>query len=133
MACELHDGTIAPGLGLAACPNMGVYARILNNYKGMKFLNEDGTRNNYSMIPMVTELFRAEGLKNDDEVQTIMGVKIYPVEYFNPLDSATGKLHVTGNTHTIHWYTASWMDAKTRRMQVLKRLVRRVMGMFTRR
>jgi hypothetical protein len=35
---------------------------------------------------------------------------VYPNEYFNPLDDATGRLTVTDNTRSIHWYTKTWAD-----------------------
>lgn len=126
MGCELHDGTIAPGLGIAAEPHMPVYIRILENYQKMSFLNPDGTRSNYSMIPMITEMLRSEGLKEAVSIQNIMGLKIYPVEYFNPLDSLTGRLRKTTNTYSIHWYMASWTEPEPWWLKKIKQFYHRL-------
>lgn len=126
MGCELQDGTVNPGLGLAAEPHMPVYQQILDNYTRMSFFNPDGTRSNYSMIPMITEMFRAQGLHEATSIQDIMGLKIYPVEYFNPLDSLTGRLKKTPNTYSIHWYTASWAEPQPWWLKTLKQIYHRL-------
>lgn len=126
MGCELQDGTVNPGLGLAAEPNMPVFKQVLENYTRLSFFNPDGTRNNYSMIPMITEMFRKEGLREATSVQNIVGLKIYPVEYFNPLDSLTGKMKKTGNTYSIHWYMASWAEPTPWWLKKLKQMFHRL-------
>lgn len=126
MGCELQDGTVNPGLGLAAEPHMPVYQQILDNYTRMNFFNPDGTRNNYSMIPMITEMFRREGLHEATSIQNIMGLEVYPVAYFNPLDSLTGKLRVTEKTYSIHWYTASWQVSQPRWLKKIKQFYHRI-------
>lgn len=131
MGCELDDGTVNPGLGLGADSKMPVYKTILGNYLKMRFLNADGTRNSYTMIPMVTELLRANGLSAATHVQDVLGLKIYPVDYFNPLDDATGRLKTTVNTHSIHWYMASWQTSQTVWLKVVKQFLRRILYAIT--
>lgn len=126
MGCELQDGTVNPGLGLAAEPRMTVYRQILDNYTRMRFFNPDGTRSDYSMIPMITSMLRGEGLREATSIQDIMGIKIYPVEYFNPLDSLTGRLRKTANTYSIHWYMASWAEPQPWWLKKLKQLYHRI-------
>lgn len=125
MGCELHDGTVNPGLGLAAEPHMPVYKKILENYQSMHYLNPDGSMCKYTMIPMVTELLRDNGLAEVGEPQEILGLTIYPVDYFNPYDSVTGRLVKTDNTYSIHWYTASWANPQPCWMKKLKQLYHR--------
>lgn len=50
------------------------------------------------------------GLKLNGQYQSVGGAEIYPAEYFNPYESATGRLKKTHNTVSIHWYSASWMS-----------------------
>lgn len=126
MGCELQDGTVNPGLGLGAEPHMPVYKQILANYLRMNFLNFDGTRNNFSMIPMVTEMLRKQGLREANNIQKVMGLNIYPTEYFNPYDFLIGKLRITENTYSIHWYDASWRKKKNPIMLWIKRHIRRI-------
>lgn len=130
MGCELQDGTVNPGLGLAAEPHMLVYQQILDNYTKMNFFNSDGTRNNYSMIPMITEMFREQGLHEATSIQDIMGLMVYPTDYFNPLDSLTGRLKKTANTYSIHWYTASWADKQNVWVKNIKQRIRRIISLI---
>ena len=119
---------VAPGLGIAAESGMELYGTILQRYESMPFFSPDGTVNPYSMIPMVTELFVSRGLKGDGAIEHIGGFDIYPPEWFNPFDDATGRLVKTGNTHTIHWYAKSWMKPEPAWKVSLKRTVRRIVG-----
>ena len=50
------------------------------------------------------------GLRATGQFQTIGGAAVFPAEYFNPFDPATGHLHLTTKTYSIHWYNASWMS-----------------------
>ncbi len=119
---------VAPGLGLAAEPGMELYAEILHKYDSMSFLTPDGSLNSWSMIPMVTELLAGRGLKGDGTIEHIGGIDIYPPEWFNPFDDATGRLVKTSNTHTIHWYAKSWMKPEPGWRVAIKRVVRRIAG-----
>jgi len=50
------------------------------------------------------------GFKANGQFQTLAHGAIFPAEYFNPYDPATGHLHLTKQTYSIHWYNASWMS-----------------------
>ena len=129
-----NDGTngqlaVAPGLGLGAEPGMALYKEILTRYDRTPFYCEDGTRNPFSMIPMVTEILVAEGLKGGAGVENVFGVDVYPKAWFNPFDDATGRLMKTSDTRTIHWYMKSWMPEQRPFVVALKRFARRVFGL----
>lgn len=119
---------VNPGLGLAAEPGMELYGEILAGYDRISFMDKDGLRNPYSMIPMVTDLLAGKGLKGNRGVESVMGIKVYPQDWFNPFDDATGRLRKTSNTKTIHWYSKSWMPKENPVSVFLKRLARRVFG-----
>ena len=120
MGCE-RDGVVsneikidvAPGLGLAAEPGLQLYREILDLYETLKFLQPDGSQNTKTVGEYTTNVLKLNGLKDINGIQNIEGITIYPKEYFNPFDNATGKLTITENTHSIHWYSKSWMDKKT--------------------
>ena len=61
-------------------------------------------------------------MKNTDKVQEIAGVFIYPKEYFCPKDYTTGKMNITENSYSIHWYTASWSSYS----QKLKKIILKI-------
>lgn len=135
MGCEIDgDSTagckpaVAPGLGLGVNPDLGLYKEFLDGYEGVPFLLADGTINPFSMIPMITRLLLSKGYKAGAGIQAVAGVTVYPQEYFNPLDDATGRLNVTENTRTIHWFSKTWMPHQNKCITYVKRLLRRWLG-----
>ena len=119
------EAVVNPGLGLGTPPGLGLYEKMLERFQNLDFYMEDGSIQTYTMIPIISELLREGGLLAKDEVQCVEGVWIYPSDYFNPLDAATGKLKLTPNTRSIHWYTASWLPAQPIWQKKLKQWVRR--------
>ena len=117
---------VNPGLGLGTEAKSLIYQDILAGFEKLDFYGADGQRNNYSMIPMVTEILLSKGLKVDGKVQTISGVTVYPVCYFNPYNDLIGKLNVTSETYSIHWYSATWMEPKTKWLMRIKRIFRSI-------
>lgn len=117
--------SIAPGLGLAANKEQPLYQEILHGFEHLNFYNENGERNNYSMIPLVTDLLTQKGLKKDGSMQVIDNVILYPSEYLCPMEYFTGKVTITDNTYAIHWYSMTWMPQTAIWKFKLMRLVRR--------
>lgn len=100
---------IATGLGFGAEAGNDVVKANRDLYKRISFVNDDGSLNLKGCPKYTTELMLPLGLKQDDSEQMIAGeVHIYPTEYFNPYDYVTGKLNVTENTYSVHWYSNSW-------------------------
>ena len=120
--------TVAPGLGLAAEPRMSLYKAILDQFEKMSFLTENGSLNPYTMIPMVTDLLKERGLTGNGMIEQVAGVSIYPPDWFNPFDDATGRLRNTENTRTIHWFAKSWLPSEPTWKTGTKRLLRRLFG-----
>lgn len=117
--------SIAPGLGLAANKEQPLYQEILHGFEHLNFYDENGERNNYSMIPLVTDLLTQKGLKKDGSMQVIDNVILYPSEYLCPMEYFTGKVTITDNTYAIHWYTMTWLPKTAIWKFKLMRLVRR--------
>lgn len=108
-----NDGypLVNPGQGLASNANMGVIKQILDYYNNLHFLNGDGSYNMTTIVRHTTEVLVNAGMKKSEGKQAVAGIWIYPRDFFNPLDDFTGKLNVTANTRTIHWYSRSWSDS----------------------
>lgn len=119
---------VAPGLGLAAEPGMSLYKAILDQFEQMSFLTENGSLNPYTMIPMVTDLLKERGLVCNGTIEQVADANIYPPDWFNPFDDATGRLRKTKNTRTIHWYAKSWAPSEPIWKTRAKRLLRRLLG-----
>ena len=133
MAWETPSGNnefkIAPGLALAASPKEKLYEEILEGFEKLSFYKKDGSWNDYTMIPMVTDILTNLGLKADGRLQTVAGTTIYPNDYFCPMNALTGVITKTKNTRTIHHYSMSWMNTKQQRKLKITRLIRRYFGM----
>lgn len=135
MGCEI-DGpgvtneTIAvnPGLGMAAEKGLDIYKDILDFYNTQQFIRDDGSLNTETVVIKVTKILKEYGLKENKGIQKICDITIYPKEYFNPKDSSTGKLELTENTHSIHWYSMSWMSPAMRARSYITRIFHRLFG-----
>lgn len=101
---------VAPGLGLCAEPKMPIYKEIIDHYNGTPFLDEEGKQIPGTVVKHTTDLLVKKGLLLEDKLQQVAEVWIYPNEYFNPLDDATGRLTITSKTRSIHWYSKSWVE-----------------------
>lgn len=123
-----QSGAVGPGLGLGVNPGLGLYKTILDYYEKLNFLLPDGSYNITDAVVNITtrELIKA-GLKPVSGIQSVAGVTVYPSDYFNPFDDATGRLNKTANTRTIHWYSKTWLSVSPFR-QWLSRLMHRIFG-----
>ncbi len=130
MGCELTTPlrrSVNPGLGLGVAPGLGLYAELLEFYRTLHFINNDGTYNQTTVVTYTTNILIGKGLNSTNEIQEVAGITIYPKEYFNPLNDNTGKLDITANTHSIHWYSKTWLNVSPTRMK-LSRLAHRYLG-----
>lgn len=102
-----------PGLGLGCNPGLGLYQSVLERYEKLHFLLDDGSFNSFAVVRITTEALMNEGLKPVNEIQKVADIWVYPQDYFNPLDDATGRLNITKNTRSIHWYSKTWMSGSS--------------------
>lgn len=123
---------VAPGLGIGAEPGMPLYKEFLDGYKDFQFKNSDGTLNTKTVCEYTVEILLRHGLNdNNDTIEKIDGVYIYPVDYFCPMDHTRGnELKLTHRTVSIHLYDCSWMDHNTLSYKThqLKILLMKVFG-----
>lgn len=124
-------GAVAAGLGIAAEKGMTLYKSVLDYYSQLSFIQADGSYNIADAVVNITtrELIKA-GLQDIPGIQTVADITIYPADYFNPFDDATGRLNKTENTRTIHWFTKTWLNVNPLR-QELSRLAHRIFGVNT--
>lgn len=116
---------VAPGLGMAAVREMEFYSDIIDYYKTISF-NIGPTQNLMTVGEHTTSLLLKSGFNPDSpEIQNVAGMKIYPPDYFNPYDAPTGKLRITRNTVTIHWYDMSWLEKQSKVRKIISHLYHR--------
>lgn len=101
---------VNPGLGLAAEEGMEIYKTILDYYATLHFVDEQGVQFPGTVVKHTTDVLNRYGFVAENRVQEVAGVTIYPNDWFNPLDDATGRLTVTDNTRSIHHYSKTWID-----------------------
>lgn len=128
---------VNPGLVIAAEPHNPIINAILNSYKNDKFSFNGGNNSKYTIVERTTKILKEKyGLQDIDSVQDLGLIRIYPQEYFCPMDYATGVLNITENTRAVHWYNSSWLSKEQRKrqrftQQINKKLPRCISMPFT--
>lgn len=128
MGCEkvvYDDGMIrmevASGLGMAAEKGMPVYREILAKYETIHFEKPDGTLNYDTVVRNVTEILKKHGFQGNGEIEEVAGIRLYPPEYFCPMDYFTGEMKITANTRSIHHFDETWKNPAWIRISEIKR------------
>lgn len=114
----LYEGNalaVAPGLGLGAKPRMQIYKELIDEYKNLSFRNDDGSLNMRTVVEITANvLIRHKIGSNNNEIEVLDDIKIYPSDYFCPMDHTNGnKVTITNRTVSIHLYDCSWLEHDT--------------------
>lgn len=128
MGSEQEIPYINPGLGFAMEAGHPIVKEILTDYENSRFLKSDGSLDLTTIVDRTTKFLKKHGLADTNEIQCIAGVFVYPKEYFNPMDMASGELVITGNTRSIHHYAASWESKKNIFRGIVYRFIYRCFG-----
>lgn len=107
---SLSGNGVNPGLGMGAEPKMALYRSILDHYANLHVVDEQGKQIPGTIVKHTTAVLARFGFNSKNSFQQVEGVNIYPNDWFNPLDDATGRLNITDNTRSIHLYAKSWVD-----------------------
>lgn len=106
------ENKIATGLGFGAEKGNTIIGTMLHDYENIHFIKADGT---YDLMtcPIRNTKAIAHLLPNiilNGAICEIEGATIYPTEYFCPLSPDGATMNKTKNTHSIHWYSATWLS-----------------------
>lgn len=121
---------VASGLCIASEKNNQIIKEMFDHYKHLHFINNDGSLNYINCPRINTEILINHGLKRNGQFQIIDNFAIFPIDYFNPYDDHTGKLNITQNTYSIHWYSKSWLDKKSIIRSKLSKPLHRLQKVF---
>lgn len=102
--------TVAAGLGLGCEPDHPFYKEVIDYYSSIHYCDAEGQPIPVTVVGHITKLLSEHGLRKTNQIQTVAGINIYPREYFCPFEDNTGVLRKTKNTHSIHWYSKSWIE-----------------------
>ena len=114
---------IAWGLGFGAVRGHEILQEVLKVYEQMDFIRSDGTLNLVKCPIIQSSVMSEYGFVLDGTPQEIGNVAVYPKEFFSPYSYAKCFGRITSNTHSIHHYSASWMEkekkSKEKRYQLI--------------
>lgn len=123
-----NDSFVNSGQLLGAEAGHPILEEMMARYEDLEFYRPDGKLFLLGCPHVNTQVLEAHGLVKNGREQLVADVHVYPADWFNPLDSATGLLHMTENTVSIHHYAMSWIAPakrlRVRLMRCLRRLLR---------
>ena len=102
---------VNPGLGLGTSAGHYFYKKMIDLYSNMNWVSyKDATKEMPTVVDYTTSMLIDSGLNETNRRQTIEGINIYLEDVFCPISIADGKLRITENTCTIHWFDQSWQS-----------------------
>ena len=121
-----NEEYVASGLGFGAEKGQITVLKMLEEYNGLQ--KEDGSFELKGCPRLNTLALVKLGLQQNGKEQEVAGAHIFPSDYFNPFEDATGLLKSTENTYSIHWYAKSWMSKRKILRSKLTRPLHRLLG-----
>lgn len=115
---------INTGIGFGAEKENGIIKAMIKEYDQLL----GGTKGTIGCPILNTIALKKRGLILNGEKQTIEDAVIYPVSYFNPYDDPTGKLNLSDQTYSIHWFAKSWMSKKVIFKSKIMKPIHRILG-----
>ena len=88
---------VNPGVGLGMEKEHPFIKTMLDKYSQLEYETPVFPWGK-TIVAYTTEELCKLGLKNVQGIQEVQGIKVYPHEYFAPIDVISGKLHITKNT-----------------------------------
>jgi len=108
MACEAH---------------FPLFEELLAQYNTLHFRLPDGSLDQTTNVKRITDTLLQYGLVRNNRFQIVRDLAIYPMEYFEGKDNATGQLQITEHTYALHYYASSWLpNEKIRHKRVYRAL-----------
>lgn len=117
-------GSVNTGLGFGAEKHLPLLKELLNTYDNCMFDLE----NLVSCPVITTELLERLGFISNGKIQDIADIRIFPVEYFAPINLTTRKKIITTNTYSIHHYSASWASKEHKKDIIIRKHCCRIFG-----
>lgn len=112
------------GLGFGAEPGNKLIRQILKDYEDLVFIKEDGSLDLVSCPMRNSSVLKDIGLTTNNKLQMVVDARIYPCDYFCPMNEQNGKIQLTNNTVSIHHFSASWLPLSRK----IKRQIRNTIG-----
>ena len=117
-------GVVASGLAFGSVAEGVALEAMLKEYIPLL----DGKSEPIGCPILNTKAMKKIGLQPGGKMQRLPHATIYPKDYFNPYESTTGRLNMTKNTVSIHWYAGSWLSKRQRIKSALTKPFHRIFG-----
>lgn len=118
------DAHVNTGVGCGCEPGNPVVRTMLAEYDPLL----TGDQGVIGCPILNTRGLQKHGLQLTGEMQILPHAAVYPADWFNPYDDPTGRLRKTEKTHSIHWYSKSWMSKGTILRSTLTKPLHRIFG-----
>lgn len=107
---------------------------LLEIYHKNNFINQDGSYNVLPNSKLIQNYLETKYDYNVSEniVEFEKGFRVYPMDYFSPINCYTGVKKITKNTYTIHLYDNSWKSNKEKLKRKIMQYGTRIIGEDTR-
>jgi mannosyltransferase OCH1-like enzyme len=115
---------VAPGLGLGAPACHPFYSWYLSYFSDKHF-----TPTQPSMVPVVTQQLQKYGWIQENKLQIIQEISIYPSDYFCPQAMMGAPINITNNTRSIHHYDGTWIPIHKRLIVKAKSLIKNILNL----
>lgn len=128
---------INTGLGFGSIIKEPLLKELMDDYEDIPFVLQDGYYDTMSCPQRNTKIFLKHGFDNLSNTEQLLDgrIKVYPSEYFCPLDWRGTKKEITTNTVSIHWFSASWWDQdskkeleRTKKKNKIKQILIKIFG-----
>lgn len=117
-----EDGEcVNSGLGFGAVAGHPVLRKMMDDYRGISFIKEDGSFDSTPCPQRNTQIFLDYGLKQDDSRQIIgEDILILPSVYLCPISYHTKERTYSSKTISIHWFDASWQTESEKKQHAAR-------------
>lgn len=128
MGIEPPNFNVNTGIGFGAIKGHKFLERLLEKYDDTKFIMADGSMNLTTCVEHTMPLLILLGYQLENKIQYVDNIKIFPPEYFCPVNWLNGKTQITEKTYSIHHYQYSWSDETEKRYHKVEQAMRRRFG-----
>jgi len=109
---DAQPPTVSSGLVMAVEAHHPITQEMLDFYDAQAKDDSTAMLDTGIVVSGMTEIFIRHGFVRKNRYQEVAGVALYPSDYFDPMDNATGRIKQTPNTRTIHRYDRTWSAQK---------------------
>lgn len=123
-----EDNYVATGLGFGAEKGNRLIYEMMVDYHDRHIEDSNGNFMKIACPVFNTAVLERFGVIPNGEMQMVMGLTVFPKEYFSPKDSQTYITKITENTYSIHHYDATWKNKNAKLKQKIIVLAVKILG-----